>query len=143
MNFWCAALFLALAVSTPAATKDLPFKQDIAVRISIAPELKGASFQKVLVAQGGIVDVLTDRGVARVFDSTLALDRSFRPLAGKRPVDIARYRGETYYLFEDQLLSNGSAGKFLVRLTAGRYPHLAVADDGAFLLAGNAGALTL
>ena len=143
MNFWCAALFLALAVSTPAATKDLPFKQDIAVRISIAPELKGALFQKVLVAQGGIVYVLTDRGMARVFDSTLALDRSFRPLAGKRPVDIARYRGEIYYLFEDQLLSNGPAGRFLVRLATGRYQHLAVTDDGAFLLAGTVGAALL
>lgn len=143
MKSWCAALFLALAVNTPGAIKDLPFKQDTAVRVSIAPELKGASFQKILIAQDGIVYVLTDRGVAKVFDSTLILDKSFRPLAGKRPADIVRYRGEIYYLLEDQLLSNGSAGQFLVRLTAGQYQHVAVGDDGTFLIAGNAGAALL
>lgn len=143
MKSWCAVFAIGLAINVPGAVKDLPFKQDTAVRVPIAPELKDASFQKILIGGDGIVYVLTDRGVARVFDSTLALDKTFRPLASKRPADIARHRGDLYYLFDDQLLSNGSAGKFLVRLTPGQYRHIAVTDEGAFLLAGDTRAALL
>src|SRR5262245_27345930 len=66
-----------------AAIPDLPFWQDTAVRIHHAPELTNAIFRKVLVDKENVVYVLTDKGVARIYDDNLALDKSFRPLAGK------------------------------------------------------------
>ena len=71
------------------ATPDVPFWQDVAVRINHAPELTNAVFKKLCVDKENTVFVLTDKGVARMFDNTLALDRSFRPLAGKIAKDIA------------------------------------------------------
>ncbi len=101
-------LFRAAAVPIP----DEPFWQDVAVRIRHAPELTNAVFKKLCVDKENVVYVLTDKGVARVFDDTLALDRSYRPLAGKVPLDITVLpEGDLYYLFEDRWLSNGRNGR--------------------------------
>jgi hypothetical protein len=90
---------------------DAPFWQDVAVRIQHAPEMTNANFKKLCVDKENTVFVLTDKGVARVFDDTLALDRSYRPLAGKIAQDIALTpQGDLAYRFEDGWLSNGGNG---------------------------------
>lgn len=115
---------------------DAPFLQDVAVRYQMSPELDGAAFLKLLVNRDGIVYVLTDRGVARVFEDKVALDRSFRPLAGLKPRDLTLQGGELIYLFADRFLANGWAGKVKEHLPEGRFDRLAMADDGATLLVG-------
>jgi len=90
---------------------DIPFWQDVAVRIQHAPELSKAQFKKLCVDKENTVYVLTDLGVARVYDDTLALDLSYRPLAGKIAKDIALTpRGDLAYRFDDGWLSNGANG---------------------------------
>src|SRR5258706_518158 len=106
MHFRPAIVLAWIAISTTAAVKDVPFSQDVAVRISLQPELQGATFRRLLVDRDDVAYVLTDRGVARVFDTTLALDRSFRPLTGKQALDLTLGRGWVHYLFENQWLSN-------------------------------------
>jgi hypothetical protein len=123
-------------LTTLAAVKDIPFKQDIAVRITSASNLQDAAFRRLAINRDGIVYVLTDRGVARVFDQTLALDNGFRPLSGMVPKDICVGRGELYYLYESLWVSNGHAGKPVGHLPPSRYEHLAVLDDGCVLVAG-------
>jgi hypothetical protein len=130
---------LGLASNGFPAVKDLPFRQETSVKYALAPELHDAVFEKVLLDWNGIVYVLTRQGAARLFDSTLALDRSFRPLAGRKPLDLTVHRGQVYYLYPDELLSNGSAGKFQVELPPGKYERVAFAGDGTGLLAGNSG----
>jgi len=109
----CSAFLIWLApvsmFSQPIA--DTPFWQDVAVRIHHAPELAKAQFKKVCVDKENTVYVLTDLGVARVYDDTLALDFSFRPLAGKIAKDIALTpRGDLAYRFDEGWLSNGANG---------------------------------
>jgi hypothetical protein len=95
-----------------APIPDASFWQDVAVPIRCAAELTNASFKKVRVDKENVVYVLTSQGVARVFDDTLALDKSFRPLAGKRAEDIALTpRGDLAYRFENGWLSNGADGQ--------------------------------
>jgi hypothetical protein len=90
---------------------DDPFWQDVAVRFQHAPELTNAGFKKLRVDKENTVFVLTDRGVARIYDTTLALDRSFRPLAGRIPKDIALTSdGDLAYRFDEGWLSNGRSG---------------------------------
>src|SRR5271166_5175965 len=72
-----------------APIPDVLFWQDVAVPIHHAPELTNAVFKKLCVDKENVVYVLTGKGVARVFDDTLALDRSYRPLTGKIAKDIA------------------------------------------------------
>jgi hypothetical protein len=129
----CAALF-ALVGAALGAVKDGAFLQDSSVKFQTAPELAGARFRKVVVDRDGVVFVLTDKGVARLFENTLALDHSFRPLNGLHALDIALYQGDVYYLFEDRFLSNGSAGEPLGMLPKGNYSTLAVGDQSTALL---------
>ena len=104
--FW----FLPAAL-VAAPMPDVPFWQDVAVRINHAPELTNAVFKKVCVDKENTVYVLTDKGVARIFDNTLTLDRSYRPLAGKIAKDIALTpQGDLAYQFENGWLSNGDSG---------------------------------
>src|SRR5215212_4516600 len=88
-------------VSSPAAAPDIPFYQDRSEQFPAEGELAGATMKKVHVNKDGIAYVLTDRGMARLFGNKLALDRSFRPLIGKKILDSALARGEVYYLLED------------------------------------------
>lgn len=125
-----------VTLGSVASVKDLPSKQDISIQYSTTPELSGAAFQKLVVSKSDVAYVLTDRGVARSFESSLALDKSFRPLAEKKPADIAVHDGNILYLLEDRLLGNGSAGKFNVPLPSGTFNRVSAADDGTVLLAG-------
>src|SRR5689334_15774940 len=130
------ALLLAGLRTDAAASKDTPFLQDVAARFEAAPELKGAAFRQLAVNRDGIVYVLTDRGVARLFDRTLAPDRSFRPLAGQPPLAIALGAGELFYLYADKFLANGWAGRIQASLPAGKFQRLAVAENRAVLVSG-------
>jgi hypothetical protein len=105
-------LLLPSLRATAAPIPDAPFWQDVAVRIHHAPELTHAVFRKLVVDKEDAVYVLTDRGVARVYDDTLTLDKSYRPLAGKIPRDLALTpQGDLAYQFDGGWLSNGDNGR--------------------------------
>lgn len=105
-------LLLALGQAWSAPIPDEPFWQDVAVRIRHAPELTNAVFRKLCVDKENVVYVLTDKGVARVFDDTLALDRSYRPLAGKTVRDMTlSQRGDVYFLLDDEWFTTGENGR--------------------------------
>lgn len=138
---WWRGLLLLLAVglAIPAAAApvaDTPFLQVITVRYPMAPELQGANFRRLVVDDDDIAYVLSDRGLARVFNDRLAPDRTWRPLAGKLPRDITLHFGGLYYLFDDYWLSNTRGGRPFGRLPPGAYSQFAIAPNGAMLFAG-------
>ncbi|HOX00904.1 MAG TPA: hypothetical protein P5555_00090 [Candidatus Paceibacterota bacterium] len=102
-----------------------PFLQETAVRFEHASELAGARYLRLAISRDGIAYVLTDRGVARLFGQTLAMDHSFRPLSSIPTLDLAVHDGEVFYLLEDRFLSNGRAGLDLIRLPASRWKRAA------------------
>lgn len=102
---------LLSATALAAPIPDQTFWQDVAIRIHHAPGLTNAAFHKVRVDKENTVYVLTDKGVARVYDDTLALDKSFRPLAARTTRDIALTPGgDLAYRFEEGWISNGENG---------------------------------
>jgi hypothetical protein len=125
-----AVSFLA-SLSCLAGTGDELFLQDVAVRIASSPELREAKYQKLAITPDGIVYLLTSEGVARVYDNRLALDRSFRPLARKKPKDICLSGGILYYLYEDRWLSNDGAGKPQGLLPSSDFEQIAADTGGA------------
>src|SRR2546422_6029211 len=133
-KFATLVLFAIVCAPLNATVKDAPFRQDLSVKFAPAPELSGAIYHKLAIDREGIVYVLTSHGVTRLFDATLALDKSFRPLTGKRALDITLHDGRLFYLFEDRFLSNGSVGKPLVHLPHNVYRAFVVADGGAVCL---------
>ena len=113
MKRWLLLCLVAVTAAVRAAggIADKPFSQDVAVKFRLHPDLAGAEMRKLCIDKDGVVYVLTDRGVARLFGDVLAADRSFRPLAGKVAKDIALSRaGDLYLLFDDGWLSNAEAG---------------------------------
>ena len=118
---FCSVVLLLPNFAAARPVADIPFLQDVAVRFTMNQELDGATFRKVGVNRDGIIYVLTDRGVARVFEDKLALDRSFRPLTGLKTHDLTMQGGELLYLYEDRFLANGWAGKVKEHLPAGRF----------------------
>src|SRR6185436_8138431 len=82
LDFACPVLPL------PAAVQDTPFLQDRSVKCRLAPALTNAVMRRLEIDRDGVVYVLTDQGVARLFEDTLVLDRSFRPLTGLVARDI-------------------------------------------------------
>lgn len=119
-----------------AAAPDAPFLQDRSEQYPAEGELAGATMKKVRINKDGIVYVLTDRGMARLFGEKLALDRSFRPFIGKKIIDSELWRGEIFYLFEDALLCNGFAGRIGLKLEAGRFEGLVSSTNGQLFLVG-------
>jgi hypothetical protein len=111
LNYVFTALSLSFPVLAATPIADTPFWQDTAVRIHHAPELTNAVFKKLCMDKENTVYVLTDKGVARLYNDTLALDKSYRPLAGKIAGDIALTPdGDLAYRFEEGWLSNGGNG---------------------------------
>jgi hypothetical protein len=110
--------------------------QDRSEQFRAEGELAGATLKKVHVNKDGIVYVLTDRGMARLFGNRLALDQSFRPLIGKKILDSALAHGEVFYLLEDRLICNGFAGTYAVKVPTNRFDRVAVAENGKALLSG-------
>ena len=136
-------MFVAALIAGQCARAGLPdfaFPQDSSVKSAINPDLKGAVFQRLAINKDFIVYGLSDKGVMRLFDNTLALDKSFRPLSGKQALDLCSGRGgNLYYLYDALFLSNGDAGRPLGVLQPGRFQQIAVADDGSVFLAGGGG----
>jgi len=111
-SFASLTLWLLPAALLAAPIPDVPFWQDVAVRIHHAPELTNAIFSKLCVDKENTVYVLSSKGVARVFDDTLTLDKSYRPFAGRIAKDIALTpQGDLAYRFDEGWLSNGATSQ--------------------------------
>jgi hypothetical protein len=117
-----------------AGVPDSPFRQPISHQFALPRDLKGAA-KKLCVDRDDIVYILTSKGVARLFGDRIALDQSYRPLADKIARDITVSNGKLYYLFDDEIVCNRDAGKFVIKLDT-PYDNLAVNSLGEVLLAG-------
>ena len=108
----CSAFIVFLSYTAGAQERDLPFKQAVSVKYSLAPELKGAILKKLVVDYNDLPYVLSDKGVLRVQDDKLVKDLRYAALADKQPLDITirEGSGHLYYLYAEKVLTNGYAG---------------------------------
>ncbi|MBY0480142.1 MAG: hypothetical protein K2Q21_02205 [Chitinophagaceae bacterium] len=132
-------LYLFGFVLNVSANPDLPFKQAVSVKYTVAPNITGSSFKKVLVDYNDVVYVLSSQGLLRINDHDLVKDLRYTPLSRKQPVDIAIQEkvGNLYYLLNDKVLTNGYAGVPYSILPSGRFNKLAVDEKGNIFLTGN------
>lgn len=116
----------------------MPFKQAVSVKYQLPPEVREALLKKVVIDYNDIVYLLTDKGLYRTYGTEVAKDLRYTPLSGKIPIDITTQEGtgHLYYLYEDRFLTNGYAGVPYGLIPEGKYSHIAVAEDGRVLLAG-------
>ena len=131
-------LFSVLVSSVASAEPDTLFKQAVSVKYEMPESLNGVTLKKAVTDYNDIVYVLTDNGLYRIFDKQVVKDIRYTPLAQKIPVDITVQEGaeHLYYLYDDEVLTNGYAGVPFSRLPKGKYSMLAVAANGNMLLTG-------
>ncbi|WPP50455.1 hypothetical protein [Catalinimonas niigatensis] len=138
MKNLCLFLCLFIYINPLLADPDLPFQQPISVKYTLSDELKGAKLQKVVVDYDDVVHVLSDQGLLRIIDDELVKDLGYRPLADKKPIDIALQEetGYLYYLYSDEWLTNAHAGIPYGNFPASTYDRLAINHNGTVLLSG-------
>ncbi len=108
-------LFAASTSLRAADGMDVPFAQAISRKYALPVDLRG-KVKEICIDREGIVYLRSELGVARLFDTEVRLDQSYRPLAGKVAKDLTVAGGKLYYLFPDEALSNRDAGKFVRKL---------------------------
>lgn len=136
---WALVCLLPL-LALGEAVVDSPFPQEVSEKLNLAPELNGAEFRSLVMSRDDVPYVLTSRGVARVFQSTLALDRSFRPLADLQALDLTRSpSGRIHHLFPDRWLSNDGDGSREGSVPPGRFNRIAVGPREEVFLSGASG----
>ena len=142
--FFLSSILLSTQIFNSIASPepDTSFKQAISIKYNLPQSLQGSTLKKVVVDYNDIIYVLTDKGVYRVNDKDLVRDIRYTPLAKKIPTDVTIQEGtgHLYYLYNDEVLTNGYAGIFYKKLPKQMYTMVAVAEDGSILLAGNTAA---
>src|SRR4051812_50212873 len=100
------ALLVLIVISTHATAPDIPFYQDRSEQFPAEGELAGATMKKVHVNKDGIIYVLTDRGMARLFGNRLAGGRGFCPFFWKKIFGFGERRGGVFFFLEEALICN-------------------------------------
>lgn len=131
-------LILICIFSGTTMAADTLFIQPFSEKSLPDADLAGAILKKVVVDHNDVVYVLTDQGVARLFENRIIRDLRYRPFQHRVPIDISVQPGTgfLFYLFDDALLSNEEAGKLYYRLPLGKYTSFEVSEAGAILLMG-------
>ena len=88
-----SAFIVLLSYTAGAQERDIPFKQAVSVKYSLAPELKGAVLKKLVVDYNDLPYVLSDKGVLRVQDDKIVKDLRYAALSDKQPLDITIREG--------------------------------------------------
>jgi hypothetical protein len=125
-----------------AGVRDTPFLQDSSEKFALAPELANAALRKLVLDREGNVLVLTDRGVARLSESTrqITLDHGYRPLEGVVPRDVVTFEGSLHYLLPQWFLSNDNAGENQTELPPNDFKTAAIASETSALFLGSTNA---
>lgn len=133
----CFTLLLAGYLAGQGSPADSVFYQPVSVQYVFHESLAGASTKKVVVDYNGVVYVLTDKGVGRVFEKKIIKDMLYRPLQDRIPNDIAVQSGTgfLYYLYDDVILSNARAGTISIPVPSTDFTSLSVLENGSVLLA--------
>lgn len=116
---------------------DVPFEQPVSKKYAFK-EGHAAEGAKLLIDRDDNVYILTADQWYILIDGQLTENLQYRPLQGKRPVDVTiqSNTGILYYLYDDHYLSNAHAGKPFGKLESGKYDKIAVNAAGEVLVAG-------
>ncbi|MBA4058659.1 MAG: hypothetical protein C0490_28340, partial [Marivirga sp.] len=124
--------------STQQAHQDLSFQQDLSIKYELQTE--GVVLQKVYSNSDGIIQVYSSAGLLKthggefLYPGTLVPDKTYRPLADKRILNLDLYEDQFVYLEDSAVFSNAWAGELYSRYTM---PNASLFEGGeafAFLI---------
>lgn len=101
--------------------QDVAFQQDFSVKYTLTDTT--ARLRRVVSDRNGVVQVLSSRGLLKLYageflyPGTLVPDRTYRPIADKKISGLDRYRDHFVYVDDKAILANAWAGKLFARHT--------------------------
>lgn len=137
MLFLGIVLVAQTSTTREAMMQDKPYLQPVSEKYEFVNGIAQAGDQLVIDREDNVY-VLTSEGLYLKITDKMVINRQYRALQDKTPVDITiqSITGELYYLFEDHYLSNTHAGKPWGEFNSGQYTNIAVNKNGDVLLAG-------
>lgn len=142
MRYFLLLLSCMMTCCLQAAEKDTLFPQAASVQYALPQGVQAGDVSKLVADDNRNVYLLARQGLYYLCGGRLVPDQRYRGLPAKQPLDIAvqETTGYLFYLYQNVVLSNASAGLPSLSLPAGKtYQHLAVAAAGNVLLTGNEG----
>ncbi len=124
-----AALFAAIGIKAQQPVyEDLAYWQDKSDYVFADKEMN-PDMKKVFVDRNYVTQILsTDNGVLRPSETSIVLQRLYRPLRDWNVIDMILYKNEYVYLTDKAVISDAWAGKLYVKYDL---PDAKVFDGGA------------
>lgn len=107
------------AHSTQPVHQDVSFQQDMSIKYEL--QMEGVSLQKVYSDRNGVIQIYSSAGLLKPFageflyPGTLVSDKTYRPLADKKILNLDLYENQFVYLEDKAVLSNAWAGELYSR----------------------------
>ncbi len=118
--------------------QDVSYQQDFSKKFDLHQE--GAVLQKVYSDRNGVIQIYSSDGLLKtyagefLYPGTLVPDKTYRPMADKKILNLDLYDNQFVYLGEKAVLSNAWAGELYARYTMPKAAFFEGGEAFAFLI---------
>ena len=126
------------ATTNQPVYKDVAYQQDFSKKYDL--HLEGVTLQKVYSDRNGVVQIYSSAGLLKtyagefLYPGTLVPDKTYRPIADKKILNLDLYKNQFVYLDDKAVLSNAWAGNLYSRYTMPNASLFEGGEDFAFLI---------
>jgi hypothetical protein len=126
------------AESQQPVYQDVSFQQDFSKKYDLL--LEGVTLQKVCSDRNGVVQIYSSAGLLKtyagefLYPGTLVPDKTYRPIADKKILNLDSYDNQFVYLDDKAVLSNAWAGNLYSRYTMPNASLFEGGENFAFLI---------
>lgn len=118
--------------------KDVAFQQDYSKKFDL--QLEGVTLKNVHSDRNGVIQIYSSAGLLKtyagefLYPGTLVQDKTYRPIADKKILNLDLYQNQFVYLDDKAVLSNAWAGNLYSRYTMPNASLFEGGEDFAFLI---------
>jgi len=118
--------------------QDVSYQQDLSEKFDLL--LEGVTLQNVYSDRNGVVQIYSSAGLLKtyagefLYPGTLVPDKTYRPMADKKILNLDLYKDQFVYLDDKAVLSNAWAGNLYSRYTMPNASLFEGGEDFAFLI---------
>ena len=126
------------SVSSEPVYKDIPYKQDFAIKFNTLE--KETSLSRVFMDRNKVIQIASSEGILRTHDGqflypgSLVKDKTYRPLTDKHIKNITAYKNQFVYLDDKAVFSNSWAGSLYLTHELPNAFILAAGNNFEFLI---------
>ena len=125
-------------VTNQPVYQDVAFQQDFSKKFDL--QLEGVTLKNVYSDQHNVIQIYSSAGLLKtyagefLYPGTLVPDKTYRPMADKKIMNLDLYNDQFVYLEDKAVFSNAWAGNLYSRYTMPNASLLEGGEDFAFLI---------